>query len=109
MFLRTIPIIFAYLLLGAHFLRSGNTIFIVVSVLAPCLLLVKKRWTLLLIQWLAYCGTLVWIHTTLVLVRQRIAIGATWGRMLLILSGVVLFTLWAGYLLNSDVVKRRYR
>ena len=109
MFLRIIPLILAFLLLGAHFLRSGNTILIVASVLAPCLLLVKKRWTLLLIQGLAYCGVLVWIHSTVVLVRQRIAIGAPWGRMLLILSGVALFTLWAGYLLNSDVVKRRYQ
>jgi len=109
MFLRITPIIFAFLLLGAHFLRGGNTVLIVVSVVAPCLLLVKKRWILLLLQWLAYCGALVWIHTTLVLVRQRLATDAPWGRMLLILSGVTLFTLWAGYLLNSDVVKRRYQ
>ena len=109
MFLRIIPVIFAFLLLGAHFLRSGNTMFIFVSVLAPSLLLVKKHWTLLLTQGLTYCGSLVWIHTTVVLARQRIAIGAPWGRMLLILAGVTVFTFCAGYLLNSDVVKRRYQ
>jgi hypothetical protein len=109
MFLTIIPVILAFLLLGAHFLRSDDTILMVVSVLAPCLLLIKQRWSLLITQWLAYCGALVWIHTTFLLVRQRIAIGAQWGRMLLILSAIALFTLWAGYLLNSDVVRQRYR
>jgi hypothetical protein len=109
MFLRIVLLIFAFLLLGAHFLRSGNIFLIVVSVLTPCLLLVKKRWSLLLLRWLTYFGALVWIHTTFVLVRQRIAIGAPWGRMLLILAGVTVFTFCAGYLLNSDVVKRRYQ
>ena len=109
MLVRIIPVIFAFLLLGAHFLRSGNTLLMGASVLTPCLLLVKKRWVLLLIQWLAYVCALVWVHTTFVLVRQRIMVGAPWGRMLLILSGVTVFTLCAGYLLNSDVVKQRYK
>jgi hypothetical protein len=34
--------------------------------------------------------------------------GAPWVRMSLILSGVTVLTLFAGYLLNSDIVKRRY-
>ena len=80
----------------------------VVSVLTPCLLLIKKHWSLLLLRWLTYLGALVWVHTTFLLVRQRIAIGDPWGRMLLILSVVTAFTLYAGYLLNSDLIKRRY-
>ena len=109
MFLRLIPAILAFLLLGAHFLRSGNIFLLGLCVLTPCLLLIKKRWILLLVRWLAYAGALVWIHTIFVLVRQRIITGDPWGRMLLILLGVMLFTIYAGYLLGSDGIRQRYR
>ena len=109
MFIRLIPLIIAFLLLGAHFLRSGYMILAGVSILAPFLLLIKKRWILLLVQWLAYSGVIAWIQTTFSLVQQRIMAGVPWVRMLLILSGVTVFTLYAGYLLSSDIVKRRYQ
>ncbi len=109
MFLKIIPLILASLLLGAHFLRGNSTILVGVSVLAPLLLLIKKRWILLLVQGLAYVGALVWVHTTFVLVQQRMMVGAPWLRMFLILSGVTALTLYAGYLLNSDVIKQHYQ
>jgi len=108
MIIRLIPLIIAFLLLGAHFLRGGHMILAGVSILAPLLLLIKKRWMLLLVQWLAYSGALVWIQTTFSLIQQRRMTGVPWVRMLLILSGVTVLTLYAGYLLSSDIVKRRY-
>ncbi len=109
MFIRLIPLIIAFLLLGAHFLRSDHMILAGISILSPLLLLIKKRWILLLVQWFAYSGAIVWIQTTFSLVQQRTMAGAPWVRMLLILSGVTIFTLYAGYLLSSDIVKRRYK
>ena len=109
MFIRLIPLIIAFLLLGAHFLRSGYLILTGVSIIAPLLLLIKRRWILLLVQWLAYSGAIVWIQTTFSLVQQRIMTGVPWVRMLFILSGVTVLTLYAGYLLNADIVKRRYQ
>jgi hypothetical protein len=109
MFIRLIPLIIAFLLLGAHFLRSGHMILAGMSILAPLLLLIKKRWILLLVQWLAYSGAIVWIQTTVSLVQQRTMAGVPWVRMLLVLSGVTVLTLYAGYLLSSDIVKRRYK
>ena len=109
MFLRLIPLIIAFFLLGAHFLRSGHIILTGVSILAPLLLLIKKRWILFLMQWLAYSGAIVWMYTTFILVQQRLMAGSPWVRMLLILSGVTVLTLYAGYLLKSDVVKQRYK
>jgi hypothetical protein len=107
--MRIIPLILAFFLLAAHFLRSGNIILMTLSVLVPLLLLFKKYWILLLVRWLAYLGALVWVHTTLILVQQRIMAGVPWARMFLILSGVTVFTLYSGHLLNSDIVKRRYQ
>ena len=109
MFIWLIPLIIAFLLLGAHFLRSGHMILAGVIILAPLLLLIKKRWILLLVQWLAYSGAVVWILTTFSLTKQRIMAGVPWVRMLLILSGVTVLTLCAGYLLSSDIVKRRWK
>jgi hypothetical protein len=109
MTLRLLPLILASLLLAAHFLRSAHTLLVVLCLLTPLLLLVKKRSILILLQCLAYLGVLVWIRTTYILVRQRIGMAEPWGRMVLILLGVAMFTFLAGYLLNSDSLKRRYQ
>ena len=108
MITRIIPLIIAFLLLGAHFLRSGHIILAGASLLIPLLLLIKKRWSLLFVKGLTYSGAIVWMQTTFFLVQQHRMAGAPWIRMMLILSGVTIFTLYAGYLLNSDIVKRRY-
>jgi hypothetical protein len=109
MMTRVIPLIIAFLLLGAHFLRSAHIILAGASLLIPLLLLIKKRWSLLLVKWLTYSGAIVWMQTTFSLVQQRRMAGLPWIRMMLILSGVTILTLYAGYLLNSDIVKRRYQ
>jgi hypothetical protein len=109
MIIRIIPLIIAFLLLGAHFLRSGHLLLAGLSTLAPLLLLIKKRWILLIVKWLTYSAAIVWIQTTFSLVQQRRMTGLPWVRMLLILSGVTVLTVYAGYLLSSDIVKRRYK
>jgi hypothetical protein len=108
MIIRLIPLIIAFFLLGGHFLRSDHMIFASMSILAPLLLFIKKRWILLFVQCLTWSGAMVWIYTTFSLVQQRRVAGVPWVRMLLILSGVTVLTLCAGYLLSSDTVKRRY-
>jgi hypothetical protein len=108
MILRILPLILSFLLLGAHFFRGGNIILTAVCILLPLLLLFKKRWILLLLRGLIYCGALVWVHTAVVLVQQRILLGIPWMRMILILLGVTVLTLYAGFLLSSDTIKQRY-
>ena len=108
MFLRLTPFILASLIMAAHFLRYGRIVIVAVCVLLPLLLLIKKRWIPRLLQCLALVGAAVWLHTTYILVQLRMAAGAPWTRMLLILCGVTAFTLYAGYLLRSEPVKKRY-
>ncbi len=108
MIVRVILLVLAFLLLGAHFLRSGNMALVIGSVLVPLLLFIKKRWILSLVRWLAYFGALSWAYTTFVLVHHRIQMGGPWLRMLLILSAVTLITFLAGYLLKSEVVRKHY-
>ncbi len=109
MLLRLIPMMIAFLLMAAHFLRSGSFVLVGVSVLLPFLLLAKKRWALFLVQGATYLGAVIWVWTTVILVQQRIMVGEQWVRMCLILSGVAAFSLYAGYLLNADTIESRYR
>lgn len=108
MVLRLVPLLVAALLLGAHFLRVGNLGLMAVSVLVPFLLLIKRRWSLIVVQLLAYVGTVIWIQTTIMIVQERLARGMPWVRVVIILGVVALFTAWAGWLLNSAVVKENY-
>jgi hypothetical protein len=103
-----IPFMFAALLLGAHFLRSGHILLVIVCLASPLLFLIRKRRSLQLLQCLIFAGALVWLHTVYVLMQQRIAAGAPWVRMFLILSAVAAYTLLSGILLRSPSVWKRY-
>jgi type VI protein secretion system component VasK len=98
----------ASLILGAHFLRDGHMLFVLLCLLFPFLLLIRRRWVLQLLQGYALVGAFIWAQATYALVQTRIAEGESWTRMLLILAGVTLFTLWAGFLLRSRRLQERY-
>ncbi len=80
----------------------------VVSVLVPLLLLVRKRWSLIFVQLSAYAAAVVWVYTTIHLVQERMISARPWGSAVIILGSVALFSVFAGFLLNSRKVKERY-
>lgn len=108
MALRTGLFITAALLLGAHFLRQGNLLLVALCLCAPLLLLYRKRRVLIVLQLLAYGAAANWIVLTVRLVEFRLQSGQPWKLAAIILGAVALFTLLAGLLLNSRVVRERY-
>ena len=108
MILRITLIVLAALLLAAHFLRAGNIALVVICLMAPLLLLIRQRWSLIVLQLLAYLGSAIWLSTLFRLVSERIILGRTWGGVVAILGTVTLVTILAGLLLNSPVIKARY-
>ncbi len=94
--------------MSAHFLRDQNYPLVLISLLIPFLLLIKKRWVLYVIQTLAVAGTGVWINTIVVIAQYRIHESTPWVRMAVILGAVALFTLCSGLLLNLKKVKDKY-
>jgi len=108
MVFRVILLILAYLLLGAHFLRGGHLWLVIISLLMPSLLLIKKRWSLILVQIGLYLGAWIWVRTAIIIIHDRILMSAPWGKVVIIIGPVALFTLLAGLLLNSPRVKERY-
>jgi hypothetical protein len=80
----------------------------VVSVLVPLLMLIRKRWSLILVQLSAYAAAVVWLSTATHLVQERMISAKPWSGAVIILGSVALFSVFAGLLLNSRKVKERY-
>ncbi len=108
MLLRTIMIIIASLMLGAHFMRDSHLLLTLVCILTPFILLIKERWSLIVLQALMYIGGCVWISTLIGIAQRRILSGEPWSRMAYILGAIALFTILSGLLLNSPKVKEKY-
>jgi hypothetical protein len=108
LFVRSIPVILSSLVLGAHFLRSGNLILVVLSAALPLLLLIPRLWALRTVQVVMVIGALEWVRTLATIAKIRMAYGEPATRMALILGFVALFTLASALLLRGRRVSERY-
>lgn len=107
--LRILPLILSAVLVGAHFLRSYSLIPMLLSLAAPFLLLVRKRWSLYVLQSLAVLGALIWMLALYGIIQERLMEGRSWLASAIILGAVALFTLYSGWLLNSPELKSIYK
>jgi hypothetical protein len=96
-------------LVAAHFLRAGSLIPTVLCLLTPTLFLVRRRWSLLLLQSLAYAAAVIWLGTAWQIVALRRLFGEPWLRAAAILVGVAAISVLAGLLLRQGAVQQRYR
>jgi hypothetical protein len=106
--LRYLPIILAAVFLAAHFLRSYSLVPLMLCLVAPFLLLIKKRWSLVTLQLLTVPAALIWLITLYAIIQERIFEQRSWTASAIILGVVTLFTPWAGWLLNSARLKEHY-
>ncbi len=105
---RIIPLILAFIVLGAHFLRYGNLLMMAICLPIPFALFIKKRWALWGVQALTVVGALFWIKVAIDNLWVRLAAGVPWVRMVAILLAVSAFTLWAAWLLSRPAVAEKY-
>jgi hypothetical protein len=98
----------AALLLAAHFLRARDHVLVALCLAAPLLFLWRTRWSLVLLQLMAYAAAVTWTIVAIRLIQLRQSLGQPWTLAAVILGGVVLFTLLAGLLLNSRPMRHRY-
>ena len=103
-----IPVVLSLVVLGAHFMRYGDTIFVVTAAVLIALLLVRQPWVARLIQVVLVLGALEWVRTLYELVQVRIALGEPYGRMLIILTFVATVTACAALVFQSKTLKRIY-
>ncbi len=105
---RIIPLILSYIVLGAHFLRYGNLPVVLICLLIPFALFIKKRWVLRSVQILTVLGGLFWLKVAADILMVRMLTGESWGRMVAILATVALFTLWSAWLIGRPAVAEKY-
>ncbi len=108
MLIRVILYSLAALLLGAHFLRAGNILLVLLCIAAPFAFFNRRRLSLVLLQVLAYGAAATWLHTAWQLAEARQSLGQNWALAAAILGAVALYSLLAGLLLNSRVMRERY-
>ncbi|MDX1581975.1 MAG: hypothetical protein R3338_00070 [Thermoanaerobaculia bacterium] len=108
-FVRVVPAVLSVILLAAHFLRAGNLWLVALVLASPLILLIRHPAAVRALQVLLAVGFVEWLYTTWVLASMRDAAGMPWGRMLVILGGVALFTLFSAILLERTARDRKPR
>jgi hypothetical protein len=91
-FLRRIPVMLAFLVLAAHFLRAGQWLLIAACFVAMVLAWVPRKWTGILVSILLAAGAMEWLRTMTLLMRVRQMQDEPWIRMVVILGSVAVFT-----------------
>ena len=107
--LRLLPVILAFGLLAAHFSRANMPPAVVVSLIIPFLLLIRKPWIARSIQILLLLGALEWIRSMFGYIQVRKEIGEDWGRLAIILVTVALLTACSGLVFRGKSLKKRYQ
>ncbi|MEQ8225949.1 MAG: hypothetical protein ABRQ37_26795 [Candidatus Eremiobacterota bacterium] len=90
---KIVMVIISSLLIGAHFFRWGYYPLVIVSLLFPLLLAVRRTWATGVVQLLLLLAGIEWIKTLILLVSVRRATGMPWTRLSVILGSVAAFTI----------------
>jgi hypothetical protein len=103
-----VPVVLSFLVLGAHFMRYGNSVGVVAAVLLIALLLVRQPWVARFMQLVLILGALEWAHTIYELVQVRTAHGMPYIRMVVILGVVAAVTCLSALLFELPEMKKTY-
>ncbi len=101
-------IVLSLVVLGAHFLRYGNDIGVAASLALIGLLFLRKPWVARLVQVALIIGALEWAHTLYELMHMRLAQGAPFTRMAVILGVVIAVTVASALLFQTKRMKQMY-
>jgi hypothetical protein len=108
-FLQLLPVALSFLLLGAHFMRAGETLFVALSAGALALLAVPRPWAARAAQVLLLAGAFEWVRSLTTLVAERQQLGLPFTRLALIIGAVALWTAASTLLFGTGRLVRRFR
>ena len=103
-----IPVVLSLVILGAHFMRYGNSAGVFVFSGLIALLFVRRAWVARLMQVVLVLGALEWVRTLYELVQVRAALGQPFIRMTLILGVVVAVSFCSALLFQLPALKKIY-
>lgn len=104
-----VPIVLSLIVLGAHFMRYGNTIGVAGAVVLIAMLFIRQWWVARLMQVVLALGALEWVYTIWGFVQIRAAHGQPFLRMVMILGIVAVVTLCSALLFQTATLKKIYR
>ena len=104
-----VPVILSLVVLGAHFMRYGNTIGVIGAVVLVALLFVRRPWAARAVQLALVLGAFEWLHTLYQLMQVRIALGQPLTRMVIILGAVAVVTAFSALLFQLRPLKTIYQ
>ena len=104
-----IPVVLSLVVLGAHFMRYGNSIGVVGALVLIALLFVRQPWVARFMQVVLVLGALEWTRTLVELQQVRAALGQPYGRMIVILGLVAAVTACSALVFQSKALKTVYR
>jgi hypothetical protein len=102
-------IVLSLVVLGAHFMRYGNIIGMVISLLAIALLFVRALWAARAVQAVLVLGALEWARTLYTLASLRIAHEQPYARLAVILGVVILIAVLAALSFQTKTLRDRYK
>lgn len=104
-----IPIVLSFVVLGAHFMRYGNSLEVIGVMVFMGLLFVRQAWVARLMQVALVLAAIMWVHTLYDLAQLRIGFGQPATRLVIILGCVAAVTLLSALLFQSKDLKKIYR
>lgn len=103
------PIVLSFFILGAHFLRYGDTLWVFGVAILILLLFVRQPWAARLLQVALVLGTFEWLYTLHWMTELRTSTGDPYMRMVMILGSVAAVTFISALLFQLPTMKRIYR
>lgn len=108
MWLLTFPV-FAYLLVGAHFLRSGDMVLVGAALVLMGLLAVRRAWAAHMARLALFLSALVWLRALVGMAAMRYSMELPFLRLTLILGAVMVLTVGSMFVFLHPAVRRFYR
>jgi uncharacterized paraquat-inducible protein A len=87
------PACLSLLAMAAHFLRRGNWAGVAVCLGLILVMAIPRAWAMWTVQIALLLAALLWVRTMVAIVDAREAMGMPWGKAVVILGAVVVFTL----------------
>jgi hypothetical protein len=90
LFLAFLPVVLSVMVLGAHFLRAGNSALLAVALGLLALVFVRRPWAARTLQAALVLGAVEWMRTLVALASERLQAGQPVGRLGAILGSVAI-------------------
>jgi hypothetical protein len=103
-----VPMVLSLLMLGAHFLRQGARVHVLICLALIVVLMIPRRWAAWIVQVSLLLGAALWVHTLILTAGERIAGGEPYVRLTIILVAVAVFTLLSALVPFTQRWRRRY-